>query len=361
MYNVTLIRQKRKGGEVALFFRYCPAVVTRDGKKIEYEDLKISIYANPKNEAQARFNERIESMVEDIRLRRAFEIMENRFELYNPERNKKDFLEFYRHQAAAISDKAYSSFLHLERFTSGRCRFYNITIELCEGFKQFLLKSINPRTGRPLSQNTASAYYSTFISILKTAYRMKHLPEDITLSLTNIRWDRTKRKEYLNEDEIEMLSAVDFKHKDIQRAALLSCETGLRRSDIIDLRGKHIIQRGDSWYIEKVMVKTGEQVCIPLTQKARQLIGSISQDAYVFPSLTICRINRFLPELIKASGTAKHITFHSFRHTYAQRLSLKGIDIRAISNVLGHKNISTTMIYAGLRKDMVCSIIESLM
>lgn len=62
----------------------------------------------------------------------------------------------------------------------------------------------------------------------------------------------------------------------------------------------------------------------------------------------------------KASGIAKHITFHSFRHTYAQRLSLKGIDIRAISNVLGHKNISTTMTYAGLRKDMVCSIIESL-
>ena len=360
MHNITLVKKARKGGEVALFFRYSPAVILEDGKKIEYEDLKVTIFANPSDENQALFNRKVEQHVEKYRMKRILQIIENRFEISEADRLGKDFLEFYRKQAMGMSSKAYVSYKHLERFVKGRCRFCDIDLEFCERYKVFLLKSINPRSGKPLSHNTASSYYSTFLSVVKAAYKMRYLREDFSRSLSQIQWDRSRKREFLSEDEIEMLASADFKHKDIQRAALLSCETGLRRSDIIDLMGKYIVQRGESWYIDKVMVKTGQQVCVPLTDRARSLIGNVSADRHVFPDVSIKRLNCHLPNLIKASGITKHITFHSFRHTYAQRLTFKGVDVRAISAVMGHKTIGTTMTYAGIPNEIACAIIKKL-
>jgi len=47
----------------------------------------------------------------------------------------------------------------------------------------------------------------------------------------------------------------------------------------------------------------------------------------------------------------KKASFHTLRHTFASLLlTKKGVDIVTVSNLLGHKNIETTMIY--LHTDM---------
>jgi integron integrase len=50
----------------------------------------------------------------------------------------------------------------------------------------------------------------------------------------------------------------------------------------------------------------------------------------------------------RAAGTAvihKHIGCHTFRHSFATRLLENGYDIRTVQELLGHKNINTTMVY----------------
>ena len=48
---------------------------------------------------------------------------------------------------------------------------------------------------------------------------------------------------------------------------------------------------------------------------------------------------------IRGTGIAKAASCHTFRHSFATHLLETGCDIRNVQELLGHKDVSTTMIY----------------
>jgi integrase len=198
-----------------------------------------------------------------------------------------------------------------------------------------------------ISQTTASTYFSILKAALKQAFIDDYLTIDFAAKAKNIS-PNSVRRNYLTENELNLLAQTPCDIPVLKRAALFSALTGLRHCDIQKLRWSEIQRDGNNYRLNFTQQKTKEAEYMPINEQAYKLCGTPqAPDRLVFEDLTDAAwISKPLKRWLDAAGITRKITFHCFRHTFATLQLAKGTDIYTVSKMLGHTNVKTTQIYA---------------
>lgn len=169
--------------------------------------------------------------------------------------------------------------------------------------------------------------------------------------------------EVLSVEEIDaMIAAIDPNaNESIRDNALMETlyGCGLRVSELINLEVSklhlndgYLMVRGKG--NKERLVPMGEVTIDALRQWLDQRAGGKihpGEENYVFTAprtgrrITRVRVFLIIKRLAEAAGIARDVSPHTLRHSFASHLLEGGANLRAIQQMLGHENLSTTQIY----------------
>ena len=160
----------------------------------------------------------------------------------------------------------------------------------------------------------------------------------------------------LNKTEVKRLIAAPkyLKHR-LMIGMLYGC--GLRSYELCNLKLSDIDFERETVFVKKQKGKKDRYVPLSkfLKKGLQKYIASENPEVWLFNSqvtiegklqgITTRSIQWVIKENRTKVGTAKKITAHTLRHTYATHLLEDGINFLSLMELLGHARIETTLIY----------------
>jgi site-specific recombinase XerD len=238
---------------------------------------------------------------------------------------------------------------------------------------------------RNLSKNTQRYYLSAVIGL--SGYYQQS-PDKLTQEMIDIvaglrffynhvadrqvpidyRFSNKRRKlpTVLTQEEIWRIidAPKNLKHRLILMATY---SAGLRASEVAELKPDHIDSKGMLIKVERG--KGGKQrytiLSVRLLKELRRYYKTCQPQPYLFPSsykhrkdqpLTYPSVRSIYEKARKKAGIKKGVGIHTLRHSFATHLLEAGYDIRRIQVLMGHRRLSTTMIYLHVSRKTLSKI-----
>ena len=206
------------------------------------------------------------------------------------------------------------------------------------------------RTVRRNADNTINTKLNRLRSVVKWAGRLGYPIDDPFGKGVRFLNRSTPRTIFLTKDEYDeflqkaLADRNDLAMRVTRELFIFSCETGLRFSDVLDLKWTHLKKDSKGViYISKLQCKTKELVEIPLMSKWPKVLlakyRNVSTGEHVFPRLSNNCVNRKLKMLAEKAGIGKRLSFHVARHTFASHLANAGVPLYIVAKLLGDKSL----------------------
>lgn len=346
------VRQRDKGKKISLYLDIYVSGIRK------YEYLKIYLKKEPVgrklNSDEKAANKQAIELAEKIRIKRLYELQNNRYGILQVNNVNKKFIEFAEefvnnNQESKSSYEINTAVIkHLKQYDKIKVQARDINSNYLEGFKNYLKYYLRPGSKKPLSHNTQALYLIRLKTIISEGCKSGVIVEQVNSKVKNIK-PLEAEKSYLEAYELKMLFESKCKYPEVKRLFLFMCLTGLRYSDAVSIKSSNIYSDGQNNKMLKLQqIKTKARQVLPITEQAYSLIKSdLCRKENVFDGINYSsNLNSKLQNWISSAGIEKRITFHSARHTFATMNITAGTDIYTVSKLLGHKSVKTTEIYA---------------
>lgn len=253
--------------------------------------------------------------------------------------------------------KKYIELLQLKGYSSNTIRTYqNEFAQLLVALKDKNIKECNEDKIRSyflycintlkLSENTLQSRINAikfyFEKVLKREKFFYEIPRPKKHSIL---------PKYINNQDIKKLFEVtkNLKHNTMLK---LCYGMGLRVSEIVNIKIKDVDSKNMQVFITRAKGKKDRYVNLPETilEQLRIYFKEYQPKEYLFEGqyggqYSIRSVQAVFRKALQTAKINKSVGIHSLRHSFATHLLENGTDIRFIQELLGHKDIKTTLIY----------------
>jgi len=293
------------------------------------------------------------------------------------------FIDFYKKRLSEIREKTNEYTLgainhyvktqtHLERFLNlnglEQIKMSELSRKFLERFEHYLLSTPNEQSGRPVNANTSATYIRKVKATVNAAYRMEVISSNPFVGF-KIHPFKAANKTVLTQEEFELLRNHSLGNNlsldKVRKTFIFCCVTGLRHSDAVQLH-ENMIRRDNEGilWITLRQQKTSDVVEIPMSSIAEGIYNEFEahrkSTGLVLPMLTNQRVNASLKVIAELTGIHKRLSFHCSRHSFATLSLEQGVDIAAVSSLMGHRTIKTTQVYGKVTRKRKADIIKFL-
>jgi len=222
------------------------------------------------------------------------------------------------------------------------------------GFLCFLAEKQN----QPITRRRKLTSLKNYFAFLENENLIKNSP------VKNVAMPKVKEKEpsYLTEQElkklIKMVKEDKSRHQKRNKLMIrILIETGIRISELTNL---NIADADCESKMITVVRKGGQKQSVPINTELANEIRKLAKGRNASEPLLVSsfrkritqrRVGMLVQKYLKLAGIIKpNISVHSLRHSFCSRLLEKGVNLKTIQILAGHKNISTTERYLHIAK-----------
>lgn len=248
-----------------------------------------------------------------------------------------------------------AAYKQIERFVQTRYNLEDISLRqldlsFIEKFDSFL------RIEQSFTAYTVSSYTISLRKIIRRAISQGILHKNPFASYIPEQPPRKRR--HMTQEELDKFMNVTIASKQVCHTRdmfIFSTFTGLSYADMCNLSEENIHkEKNGSLWIKIKRQKTGSLCDIPLLdipQRIMEKYKSERKEGKLFNMVSISCVEANLKKIAKLCGIEKCVTYHQSRHNFGTLITLsQGVPMETVSQMMGHKCIKTTQIYAKLTR-----------
>lgn len=214
---------------------------------------------------------------------------------------------------------------------------------------------------RTCSASTVRTAHQVLSTFFKWAVEQDMIAASPMAKVTQPRKPATERKA-LDEEQMRRLLAHVADKPLVGLAVRLALATGLRRGELLALRGKDVDLKAGKLFVTKAIVKVGgceiekkpktaagvRAVSLPpsIVEELRVLSRAAADPLLLSSSgsrPSLAHLSRAVTVAMQAVGLGEGYCLHSARHSHATALLRKRLPVKAVSQRLGHSDVTTTL------------------